>query len=308
MALGAGLALMGGSALLGMLNKGKGTTVTQGPLETPEQKKARRKLLRRAGQDPTYTGSLGDFEMTDAENAGAARLASLMERGRPGVMDAGISTLTDFLTTDRFDPTARGGEFEGFLADSRRSRDRGVAGVKNAASFAGNLYSSDTMRSLGDVEAQTEINRQNKLAELSDKYVSRKLSAVPFALEAGKTLHGMDLADINAAYTYGGLPRMLNTAEDQAAYQEFIRGQGVTDSRLGAVAGGPPQFGVGSYTMPSTGGPWDRVADMLAYGGGNLLAKGPTPWASMGAGGGGSPGMFTGGDLDLYKPWEFGAA
>lgn len=282
----------GAGGMLGNLfNKQDPTTVTQGPLETPEQAIARRELLKfattgsyggyTAGQG--YTGSLGNFAPTGQEALGLGKLNDLLLAGHPDIFNAGVSNLNELLSpTSRFDPYSTTGEFSPFLAASNREFGLATDQLKRNLSMQGNLFSTDTARQFKDLTAQHGESINSKLASLYSDYINRKTAAIPVALQAGQDQQNLDLGLVGASQQYGGLSRLLGNQEAQAQYQEFLRKRNELlnpINSLATVAGSNVPFGASSVTLPGGPNPFDNVLNLLAQFGGQYL----------GAKGGGTP-------------------
>lgn len=250
---------------------GKKSSATQIPLETPEQSEARKGLLNFAqtgtygnySAGTPYTGSLGDFGMTALESSGAGPLGE-----RLAGSDYASQAFKDLISTDKYNPLNQEGVYSGLSGVIDRTTREASDSFKRSASFGGGLYSTDTMRNLGEINARGAENKAATLANLYDNYVGRKMSAVPQAIAAQD-------AAIGNAYTFGALPRTLNTAKDQAAYAEFQRQQQEKQGQVAAlssVSGSNTNYGVPSVSIPQDD-PWAKVAVQLAQLGGNYLGN-----------------------------------
>lgn len=263
--------MMGASVAGSLLGKKKGTTVTQGPLETPEQAAARKRLLSFSEGNPSYTGAMGDYNMTDAESAGQNQLMRVIQGGMPagiGLANKGLSDLMD----GTYDPTNPNGSYAGFKETTYRNANEAESRLRRAANMGGNLYSTATIKGLGNIEGQADAALTDKLGTMYDNYTQNKINAIPMAAGVAQTEQGLNLAPVAAASTYGGLSRQLQTQQFQDAYNEFVRSQNATQGALKQVAGGPPEMGVSSYTMPGSSSPWDNVLNMLGQAGAYKMA------------------------------------
>lgn len=266
---------IGGSAVVGgaasYFGSKKGSSVKQEPLETPEQREARRGLtdFARTGTyggytaGTPYTGALGDFAMTSLETAGQGALGQRLNGS-----DMGSQTLKDLLMTDKYNPLNQEGVYSGLSGVIDRTTREASDSFKRSASFGGRLYSTDTMRNLGQIQARGAETKAATLASLYDNYIGRKTGAIPQAIAANDSA----IAD---AYQYGGLPRTLSTAKDQAEYSEFQRQRQEQQGQIAALssaAGSSSNFGVPSVTVPKAD-PWANIAGLLAQFGGSYLGQ-----------------------------------
>lgn len=217
---------------MGFLDKLFGTPSQTVQGARPEQLEAMRGLLDFAKSgDIGYGGNLGYYTPTDAEQTGQNKLLALLQGGLPSTFNLGKDQLNALFSTDKFDPYSEKGTFAGFkenvLKEGREASDR----LKHNAAFAGNLYSTDTIKNLGKVEENVSGQLNNRLAELYDTYTNRQIGAIPLAFSAGQAEEGLNLGRIGASQQYGGLDRILQDEEFRRMYEEFVRGQG---TRVGA--------------------------------------------------------------------------
>ena len=268
-------AVMAGVGTIGSMfggNKGGGGGAAV--LETPEQAEARRYLLELAKGNLSYGGKLGSYAMTRTEGEGQNQLMRLLGSTRPEAFGIGEKALKD-LYGGTFDPYNDGGSFKGFRTSVLREGDEAVNRLKRSATMAGNLYSTDTIKRLGDVEGDTVRALTGELGRLYDNFTERKINAIPTAFAAGQAQETLDLGRVDAAMRYGNLPRLLEDQEYKDAYNEFVRAQSAKIGAVGSVAGQPHY-----QTFQNEGSdPWSRVLEMLAYGGGAGLG---TYFASKG--------------------------
>lgn len=260
-----GALIAGGSGGLvtgfGLLDP-KRSTQNQVPLETPEQTAARKKLF-----DYMNTGVFGDFKagdqipiqygdysMTPTETAGQSLLSNLVSSGIPSQYQLGDAALKDLLDTS---PAAIDSMFSPFKdIVNRNTRDASNA-VKRNAAFSGNLYSTNTIRNLGDVQARGNETMASELARLTENALNRKLSAVPLAYKSAADQEALQLGRINAAQQFGGYARNLNNASIAERNAELLRRRQELQlpiNSAGTVLGSTPNYGVPSITTsePST--------------------------------------------------------
>lgn len=293
-AVGVGTA---GAAAINTFGGKKSSSVSQSPLETPEQAEARRKLLAfsetgklgdyQAGK--AYTGSLGDFGISALETSGLNQIGKNLNSGPGALATLGTGALTDLLGTDKYNPLNQTGMIKGLTDNIDYNTKQATDAAKRSAGYAGNLYSTDAVRNLGNVQAQGNNAKSTTLANLYSQYVQQKFSAIPQAFDAQTSMNAKSQQDLQNAFSYGGLPRSLNTARDQAQYAEFQRQQQEKQGQVGAltsVSGTPSNFGVPSVSIPQAN-PWADVVGLLAQFGGQYYGS------KMSAGGSGNNGVET---------------
>lgn len=268
-------AIMGGAQLAGsMLGRDK---TEQMPLETPEQKAARQMLLQFAqtGQFGDFKAGAevplgyGDYKTTGLEDEGLSQFQQLMRTAVPDQYKLGDAALRDILDTS---PGALERQFEPFRAQTERLMRDSDDAVKRGAGYAGNLYSTDTIRKLGDVRARGNESMTAELARLSDNAINRRLAAVPLAMQSAQAQEGAALNRVAATQQYGGLTRRLNDAAIKARDAELLRRR--TELQLpiqaaGTVLGSSSQFGVPSVETS----PYQDLLRMVGTIGGSYLGN-----------------------------------
>lgn len=255
MPIGVGAALLGSAAIgaAGSMLTPK-QKIEQQALETPEQKAARQALLgfAQTGKYGNFTAGeeqnlgYGDYGATGIEKQGQSALQGLLNGGIPSQYAMGDEALKGFLNTD---PAAIQAQFDPFKAQvDRQIRDSETA-LKRGAGFAGNLYSTDTIRKLGDVQARGNETLTAELARLTDSAANRRMQAIPLAYQSADMQQGAKLQQISASQQYGALTRQLNDASIKARDAEILRRREELKmplQALGTVAGTPSNFGVPS--------------------------------------------------------------
>jgi hypothetical protein len=280
-----------GGALLGGFGQdllGKQGTIQQVPLETPEQKAAREKLMQFA-----QTGIFGDFKAGDQvplgygdynttgiEQQGLSSLQGLLQSGIPDQFKMGDQALQDLLATS---PQQIASQFEPYKAQVQRSINESNTALKRGAGFAGNLYSTETIRNLGDIQARGNETLSSQLASLTNEALNRRLQAVPLAYQSGQAQENIAQNRIGSAMQYGGLTRQLNDASIKARDAELLRRRQELQlpiNAAGTVAGQNANFGISNvpYQQPS------QLADILG-----LVANIGGRFMGAGGFGGGAP-------------------
>lgn len=279
------LASIGAGGGLGWLaykaiNGAGNTDVAQIPLMDQAQTDARGSLSEfiktgklggyEAGK--AYTGSLGDFALSELEKQGLARVNANATAGNGVLFDSGSQVLQDLLNTDKYNPLNQTGMISGLTdAIDYNTREAATAAKRNSA-YAGNLYSTDAVRQLGNVEAQGANTKATTLASLYQNYINTKLGAAPQAIAAQAQQNAEGRQRTADLFTAGALPRSLNNAKDQAAYAEFQRQQAEKQGQVTAatnLAGSNVPYGVPNVSIPNAN-PWMDVLSLLAQFGGKV--------------------------------------
>lgn len=285
----AAVAVGGGSILASGVgsyfgSKGKGSSqIDLSMLESPEQRAARSGLLdfARTGKFGNYSagdaygGSFGDFGMSALETSATGQLGDRLGQGPGEMFGLGDQALRDLLTTEKYNPLNNEGVYSGLSGViDRGTRDAGNA-LKRSSAFGGSLYSTDTVRGLGDVEARGAEAKSATMASLFDNYIGRKVGGISTAFGANQQAEDIKRGRLSDAFQYGGLQRNLNTAKDQAFYNDFLRQRQEKGQQIGAltnVANKDSQFGVPSVSVPKED-PWARIMGLLAQFGGKAAGS-----------------------------------
>jgi hypothetical protein len=278
--IAAGVATGGQSELfragMGLLNGG-GQTGEMIAYETPEQRSARRALLEfsQTGKFGKFDAGAevplgyGDYRMGALEEGGLSSLQDLLRSGIPAQYRLGDEALRDILTTG---PAAIDRDFEPFRAQVERSMRDADTNLRRGAGFTGNLYSTDTIRGLGDIQARGQETLTAELARLTNAAQDRRLAAIPLAYQSAAGQENLAMGRVAASQQFGGLARQLNDASIKARDTELLRRR--TELQLPiqaatAVAGGPPQFG----PAPVEQSPYQELLNMVGQVGGQYLGN-----------------------------------
>jgi hypothetical protein len=263
----------GASAAVGSLLGKKKTA--QVPLETAEQRAARQKLMGFADTG-TFGGftagaevplGYGDYGITGIEQQGQTALQDLLSQGLPSQYAQGDAALNDFLKTD---PTDVSAQYNPFKAQVERQIAESNRALKRNAGFAGNLYSTDTIRGLGDIQARGNETLTSQLASLTDSALNRRLQAIPLAYQSAAGQQEAKLNQINASQQYGSLTRQLNDASIKARDAELLRRRQELQLPIEAaktVAGQTANYGVPSVQTS----PYSDLLGLVGQIGGSYL-------------------------------------
>lgn len=238
------------------------TTQNQVPLETPEQRAARIKLneFSNTGKFGNFTAGeeiplgYGDYGVTAPEQQGLSSLQQLLASGTPEGYRLGDEALKSILDGSQANIDAQFNPFKDQV--TRQTRDA-VNAAKASAGYMGNLYSTDAIKRLGDVQARGNETLASQLASLTNEALNRRLQAVPLAYQSANGQEAIQQGRIAASQQYGGLTRNLNDAKIKARDAEILRRRQELMLPIDAaksVAGTNANFGVPSVTTqtPST--------------------------------------------------------
>lgn len=255
---------------MGLFNKKKGTTITQEPMLTPEQMQALQALsgfsqtgkLGNYQAGEAYTGSLGDYTMTATEKAGQNKLSELVNGGTNQLFGAGSDEIMKLLTTDKFDPYAKGGVYAGFEQNLARTQNDASTQLKRNLAVTGDLYSTANAKEHGLLAERTQLQSSNKLAELYQHFSDQKVSAAGTAIDAGVKQEAIDQGRISLSQSAGALERLLSDAQAKAKYADYLRGRTEVSQQVDAaktVLNKDVPYGVKSFTTPDSPSPFSNL-------------------------------------------------
>lgn len=277
--VGLGVATGGASettrAAMGLLKGGGGSGGDPYSMLTPEQHAAMSKLAEfmnsgkfgdfQAGADVGL--GYGDFNTTDSEKTGLTALQRMLAAGLPDQYAQGDAALSSFLNPS---PDQIKTQFDPFKAGVNRQIGESNAALKRGAGFAGSLYSTSTIKGLGDIQARGNETLASQLANLTNQQLDRKLQSVPLAYQSAKMQQDSALQQIDASQTYGDLTRKLNDASIKARDAELLRRRQELQLPIQAaqgLAGQNVQWG----TTPVQSSPYQDLLSLAGQIGGQYL-------------------------------------
>jgi len=212
----------------------------------------------------------GDYNTTAIEDQGLSSLQNLLQSGIPDQYRMGDQAIQNILNQGPQDVAA---QFDPFKAQvSRQTRDATNAAKRNS-SFMGNLYSTNTIKSLGDVQARGNETLTSELARLTDQALQRdtqaKLQAIPLAFQSGSAQENIAQNRIGSAMQYGGLTRQLNDASIKARDAELLRRRQELQLPIQAAT----SVANGNYSMPVQYNPYQELLNMAGQIGGTIIGQ-----------------------------------
>lgn len=140
-------------------------------------------------------------------------------------------------------------EYRAYRDTAKYNRDQAIKDTNAALGARGKFFSSEAVNKYGDINAQTANALNTENARLADKERSRAEGAAGKVAGLEQYISGIPLQKATAATTTGALPRLLEQADLEAVYQDFLRrqkeGQGAVATAAGAQYTEP-------YTIQST--------------------------------------------------------
>lgn len=232
------------------LFKSRSSTTTLDAMLTPEQKAAMASLadIGQTGGD-SYTGSLGDFNMTDNQALANNKLFQLLSAGSPDGYNTARNTLTGMANT-KFNPDDPSSGFAAYSREVARATNDSNDVLNREAAITGDRYSTSIGRNKQDLALRQNDLLSSKLADLYNSAQDRSYNAA----NALTNLESQNADNTRANLTMGfdpnqgGLQSLLNTAKAQAQYKEFVRTQDNKMNALNSVLSKNVQFGQMSKT------------------------------------------------------------
>lgn len=238
--------------------KSKKSTVTQEPLIPDFQLETGKNLsalinryLQQYQPGQEYTG---DFVagLSDAEKTGQSQLADLLASPDTGELyDASKRNVLDTLGGRYADPS-QSPFIRSMINLSKMNLQDEIDTSRRSAGARGTYFSKSAIQDEGRLRERTQNNLNSLVGQYIDNERNRQTNAVQQALNLEKygTLD-VPLSKIDAASTYGSLPRVVQQAQLEAQYQDFVRQQnefgGVSGAAQGLYSTNVP-YGVKSIT------------------------------------------------------------
>lgn len=228
--------------LTGGTKQGDTKTSSSNVLLSPQQQSAMDALSKfvqtggignyQAGAD--YSGSLGDFNMSSAENAGQSKLMDLINGALPQSFTNGQNEYQSVLDGN-YDPNDPTGVYQGFKKETLANQSDAQDALNRQLSVTGDTYSTNKARSTAQLNTNTTNALNSKLAELYQNYSNQRLGAAGGLINTGIQQEGLNQGRINLASTIGSLPRLLSDAKAKAQYSDFLRQQNEKSGVLNAA-------------------------------------------------------------------------
>jgi hypothetical protein len=268
-----------GVATGGLYNVGKELTKKKTmQTEPPEVTQARQALAQysqtgkwgdfQAGAEVPL--GYGDYNVTGLENQGLSSLQSLLQSGIPDQYRMGDQAIQDILSQG---PQEIDSQFNPFRTQVNRQTAEATQAAKRNSAFAGNLYSTNTMKRLGDVQARGNETLTSELSRLTDQALQRnmsaKLQAIPLAFQSGSAQENIAQNRIGSAMQYGGLTRQLNDASIKARDNELLRRRQELQLPIQAAT----NVSGSNYSMPVQYNPYQDLLNLVGNIGGKVAGQ-----------------------------------
>jgi len=213
--------------------------------------------------------------MSEAEKLGQGELLQYLKKpsATGDIFAAGKDEILKTLT-GKYDPW-KSKEYQAFREGALSEEQDLIDRMRRGSGYRGTLFQDTSMRDEGLARSKTSQYLDQLLASLSNQERQNKLNVLPQALGYEKYEQAAPTAKATAGLTLGSLPRMLEQADLEAQYQDFLRKQ----NELGQVPGiaqgyyqtqGPNYGYGGSYSAPS---PFERIMGTVAPVAGTIIGS-----------------------------------
>lgn len=211
------------------------------------------KYLAQYQPGKAYTGNF-TAGMAPGEIAGQSWLADYLSQPNTGPLyDLAKNEITKTLT-DKYNPYTSP-EYNAFKTGANLNLQDQLTAARRSQGARGSFFQS------------TGLQEENKLRQTSNNYLDQllssmsmqerqnKLNAVPTAMNLESYAKNIPLQKAQAATTIGSLPRIIEQADLEAKYNDFVRQQGELGKVPGAAQGvfsTSINYGAKTLESPST--------------------------------------------------------
>jgi len=270
-------AIATGGSMLASKNSGGGF---QSIPDSPEQSEARKFLLgltKKNVQFPTRKIP----GMTGIEAEGQQWLQEYLNKGIPSGITTGIGQLKKTVEGG-YDPMTSPA-YQGYREASKMEEEEAINELRRRLQLVGHGdFSSPALKQEGATRRGYSADRMGYLGALYDRERERQTGAAGPLIEASDYASKAPLRKTEAATAYGGLPRQIETAQDEADYLALLQTllfpykQEGPAGAAGTILGETRQMYDPGDTGPST---FSQIAGpaamaMMLGGGGNIFSRG----------------------------------
>lgn len=178
--------------------------------------------LERAGE--TYPGplmaALSEFEETGLEGLKGYLDKPLPTEGQ--LYTSAVDEIVKTLSGEEYDPS-QGEYYQAYKTSVLRELEEAKDRLAARASAGDKFFGGGRIATEGELEESALGNMAMVLGELAEKERERRLGAVSQALGLTQYEEEASLQRIAASQQFGALPRLIEQAEMDAEYQEWIR-------------------------------------------------------------------------------------
>lgn len=140
----------------------------------------------------------------------------------------------------KYDPTTSP-YYQAVKAEAYRNLGDTQKGIADNAAGGGRYWSGARLQEQGRAGTDVANSLNTVMGDLANKERDRQMQMVPQAMSYGQYAEQAPLRQTEALQTYGALPRTINQATDQAAYEEWIRSNFTQPMQVAQLASGVQQ-------------------------------------------------------------------
>ena len=257
---------------MGFFDSKKGETITQEAMLTDEQKSVMKLLSQfastgkfgdfKAGE--SYKGKLGEYDPTELEKTGQSQLMDLVKGGMPELFKLGSDEYKKLLSTDKYDPYAKGGTYSGFKKGVLQEGDEASDRLKRNLAVTGDTFSTAQVQGQGELQENVSDTLSNELSRLYQDFTDKKLAGAKTAAGLGLQEEAIKTGRIGLSQSIGSLERLLKDAQAKDKYKEYLTSRSEYTTQIDAaksVMNKNVPYGIKSYTTPDTPSPFSQLLD-----------------------------------------------
>ena len=241
----------------------------------------RLQLAGTAYQGP-LVAALSEFEETGLEGLRDYLGTQLPTEG--ALYQSAEAEILKTLSGEEYDP-ASGGYYQAYRTQIMRELEEAKDRLASRASAGDKLFGGGRIATEGEMEESAVGQMALVLGQMAERERERKLSVLPQALQYTQYGEAAPLQRVAASQQFGALPRLIEQAEMDAEYQEWMRQLNDLGISLD-VATGLATYQPGYYTQ-TTGGPKPWTQDV-----GTALSIFSSLFGTKGEGGERTGGIF----------------
>ena len=207
-----------------------------------------------------YTGQMV-APMAEQEKQSLEKLKTYAGQGLSPTTQLGQEEIRKTLTSE-YDPSTSP-YYQAVKAQAQKNLDEQVGDIASSAAGAGG-YRTGARMALQNT-ARTDVTNQlnTLLGSMAETERQRRLDVLPQAMQYGQAETNLPLQQATALQTLGALPRTIQQAQNEAAYNEWLRATQEYPLQIAQLtspfAGAPPTFAQTGYEpsiLDKTAGIW----------------------------------------------------
>lgn len=113
--------------------------------------------------------------------------------------------------------------YQAVKAESARNLEDALGGIESDAAGGGRYWTGARLGQQREARTDVANSLNTMLGGMAEKERMNRLNTVPIAAQLGQYAENQPLAKTEALQQYGSLDRVLNQAQDEAVYNEWLR-------------------------------------------------------------------------------------